>query len=772
MSIRTSGFSHPFSNSNQDNQLAIVGNATSKPIKLNRPYSASTSFVRTRRSIASHGNEGLGLRRSSFRDEMSKNHIQIKNDTKYQTHTIDEIQKNSNQLLRITSMLDNQSPKNLSSPVQKLNDIKIGFSPPIVKNIGFNITNDAVHFQKNENNQNNQNSRVIEWSNTKSNNVVLPIRKNTVYREVNDASALNTRDNLTHRSRTSFETNTSLQKAINVQKLQRPVTAGFNSRPILSRNQINPQISQISQISKESSFQVSTSSNTSDLQETFSSQNIFINTNNITTFPSVTSDGSQLSDSSLELIHNNDSNILTPTSNYNIRSKSTLPKSISNLNSDLNRIYSAAPSSLSNSSRITPISVKSEKENVIQSTAADVGSKASSSQSQSTESSGNSYQSSRSKSFLQSKNIGNNLSDFSIIEEIGSGGCGTVYKVKSNIDQNIYVAKKINVRHLTQKQLKETLSEVYIMKDIQHDHIIKFYSSFVENQSLYIIMEHAESGDLHQYYRQQRQKKRFIKESFLWKVMLQTCLALQYLHSIKHIIHRDVKPLNLFLSGSLQIKLGDLGMSRIVDEEEMLQTNVGTPAFLSPEQIKRRPYDFKVDVWGLGCVMYSLAALKPPFKGDNILELSRSIVQDEATPIPKHYTPKLRSLILSMLSKSAFSRPSISEILSSIPEHIRQEYEDKNGIRIRILGDDETKDSIPKAFSNASNENESSQDGSTGNESDNKTSYSNFTSNSRSITLPENNINVVRVKQPKSTDILFNETHRKKKIQKKQEWKS
>ena len=87
-----------------------------------------------------------------------------------------------------------------------------------------------------------------------------------------------------------------------------------------------------------------------------------------------------------------------------------------------------------------------------------------------------------------------------------------------------------------------------------------------------------------------------------------------YLHSRK-IIHRDIKSLNVFLTNNGCVKLGDLGESRFVEGSKLLKGRMhGTPLYLSPEVIRQHPYDFRVDIWALGCVAYSLSTLTTPFQ--------------------------------------------------------------------------------------------------------------------------------------------------------------
>ena len=93
--------------------------------------------------------------------------------------------------------------------------------------------------------------------------------------------------------------------------------------------------------------------------------------------------------------------------------------------------------------------------------------------------------------------VGSRLSDFEIIKQLGKGSYGTVYVVKSRIDYNTYVMKKMELNHLKESQQRECYREVSILRKVSHPNIIKYYASFLENESLCIIMEYAELGDLY-----------------------------------------------------------------------------------------------------------------------------------------------------------------------------------------------------------------------------------------------------------------------------------
>ncbi len=95
------------------------------------------------------------------------------------------------------------------------------------------------------------------------------------------------------------------------------------------------------------------------------------------------------------------------------------------------------------------------------------------------------------------KTIGSSINDFKIICELGRGSYGVVYKVQSLLNQEIYVIKKMELKHMKEKQQKESWKEVMILKKVNHPNLIKYYTSFLEEDNLYIIMEYAEGGDLY-----------------------------------------------------------------------------------------------------------------------------------------------------------------------------------------------------------------------------------------------------------------------------------
>ena len=266
--------------------------------------------------------------------------------------------------------------------------------------------------------------------------------------------------------------------------------------------------------------------------------------------------------------------------------------------------------------------------------------------------------------------VGSRLSDFKIIKELGKGSYGTVYTVKSNINSNIYVMKKIELNHLNPRQQIECHREVSILKKVNHKNIIKYYSSFLEKEILYIIMEYAELGDLYSLIKHYKKHSKFFSENDLWKISFEVLSGLDYLHS-HNIIHRDIKCLNLFITKDRHIKIGDLGVSAWTSSVDNLHyTRVGTPLYISPELVKQKPYNYKTDIWSFGCSLYHLASLDPPFTGGNLIVLGNNIVKGVPKALPNQYSNEFKSFVDKMLEKKADKRPSAKEALDFIPTDV------------------------------------------------------------------------------------------------------
>ena len=281
------------------------------------------------------------------------------------------------------------------------------------------------------------------------------------------------------------------------------------------------------------------------------------------------------------------------------------------------------------------------------------------------------------------KDVGSRLSDFKIIKELGKGSYATVYTVKSIINSNIYVMKKMELNHLTPRQQQECYREVSILKKVSHKNIIKYYSSFLEKEILYIIMEYAELGDLYTLIKHYKKHSKYFDELDLWKISSEILSGLDYLHS-HNIIHRDIKCLNIFITKDRHIKIGDLGVSAFSSGVNNLHyTRVGTPLYISPELVKQKPYDYKTDIWSFGCSLYHMACLEPPFTGGNLIVLGNNIVKGIPKPLPQQYSDELRNFVDKMLEKKADKRPSASEALDMIPLQIKSDIKVK-GEKVQI----------------------------------------------------------------------------------------
>ena len=138
-------------------------------------------------------------------------------------------------------------------------------------------------------------------------------------------------------------------------------------------------------------------------------------------------------------------------------------------------------------------------------------------------------------------------------------------------------------------------------------------------------------------------------------------MALQACHTRKDgkILHRDLKPGNIFLDSNYNVKLGDFGLSRVMgDQSVFAYTHVGTPYYMSPEQIADQKYNEKSDIWALGCIIYEVAALRAPFEATTHYQLAMKIKAGKLDRIPRCYSEELMTCIRAMLQQDPDKRPS------------------------------------------------------------------------------------------------------------------
>ena len=270
-------------------------------------------------------------------------------------------------------------------------------------------------------------------------------------------------------------------------------------------------------------------------------------------------------------------------------------------------------------------------------------------------------------------------SKYEIIQEMGRGAFSTVYKIKSKIDNNIYCLKKINLKKTPDKK-----NEINILSKLNHPNLVQYISSCSDDEGIYIIMEFCIYGDLYSLLHMVKKKKVYVNEEIIWDIAYQCLLALEYLHS-QHIIHRDIKLLNIFMSHNKSVKIGDMGMSKILSSKEMKLSRVGTPLYLAPELIRKEKYDYKADIWSFGCSLYHLAKTVPPFSDENLIRLGQAIINDNPASLPSCYTEELNHFINKLMTKDKKLRPSATEALKLIPQKTKNKLDISNYPNLKLM---------------------------------------------------------------------------------------
>ena len=332
--------------------------------------------------------------------------------------------------------------------------------------------------------------------------------------------------------------------------------------------------------------------------------------------------------------------------------------------------------------------------------------------------------------FNQNHNI-TKIRDYKIIKRIGFGSSGLVYQVYKNNDKNktVLILKQIPFRNVsvdfeeTTRKLKEAKNESMILSKLSFKYVVKYYDSFIEDDCLNIIMEYCEKGDFGTFINSLIQKNNYLSEQQIWNFFIQISLGLAYIHS-KNILHRDLKPMNIFMKKNNLIKIGDLGVAKLLQTNTKAITYIGTPYYLSPEVCEGKPYNSKSDVWALGCILYELCTFKKPFNAFNQAALCLKIIEGKFIPINKiegipKYSKNLENMINSMLKRNYIERPLMKEILNNkiffekavilgYDEDIKIIYNNYNNINIKnnIIINNIINSNYNNQYSNRENEND------------------------------------------------------------------
>ncbi|NXA46761.1 STK36 kinase, partial [Nothocercus julius] len=250
------------------------------------------------------------------------------------------------------------------------------------------------------------------------------------------------------------------------------------------------------------------------------------------------------------------------------------------------------------------------------------------------------------------------MEKYHVLEMIGEGSFGRVYKGRRKYSAQVVALKFIPKVGRSEKELKNLQREIEIMRGLHHPNIIQMLDSFETDKEVVVVTDYAE-GELFQILEDDGS----LPEEQVQAIAAQLVSALYYLHSHR-ILHRDMKPQNILLGKGGIIKLCDFGFARAMSIHTMVLTSIkGTPLYMSPELVEERPYDHTADLWSVGCILYELFVGTPPFYTSSIFQLVSLIVKD-SVKWPKDISPVFKSFLQGLLMKDPCQRLSWPELLS------------------------------------------------------------------------------------------------------------
>lgn len=248
---------------------------------------------------------------------------------------------------------------------------------------------------------------------------------------------------------------------------------------------------------------------------------------------------------------------------------------------------------------------------------------------------------------------------FEIIKEIGKGATSAVYQAYDPFQNRQVAIKVVFPEALGDKEHGKRYKKLFVTEaslagKLSHPHIVAIFDAAADEDGSYIVMEYVDGTTLEQYTRHDS----LLPIQRIVEIVYKCARALEYA-SRQGVIHRDIKPANVLLSGESDIKISDFGAALTLAAETTQVSGIGSPAYMSPEQVKEQQLTYQTDIFSLGVLMFQLLTGRLPFKGANNYSMIYQIINvDPPRPIDVRpdIPPRIDAIVMRALQKDTAKR--------------------------------------------------------------------------------------------------------------------
>ncbi len=225
------------------------------------------------------------------------------------------------------------------------------------------------------------------------------------------------------------------------------------------------------------------------------------------------------------------------------------------------------------------------------------------------------------------------LGKYQLIRMLGAGATSIVYLAHDEFADRDVAIKVLNLEMLNTPELgkvyrRQLHAEASLAGRLSHPHIVAIYDAVIDPDNCYIVMQYVKGGTLEKY----AQPGGLLEISRVVEIVFKCCRALNYAQ-FNGVIHRDIKPANILMAEDGEIKVSDLGAAIVLDLEQTQVDNIGSPSYMSPEQLRNEVLTHQTDIYSLGVVMYRLLTGRSPYTAKNLAALTHQILQGDVLPI-------------------------------------------------------------------------------------------------------------------------------------------